>query len=102
MSDKPRDLVGVSLADVLSSDEVTLKHELTQVTDASCVLDGEGHCITCSDEALPARVLHVDQEAGIALVKLEETTEEIDITLVEDVAPGDMLLVHGGVAIGHV
>lgn len=77
-------------------------HELTPVSDASCVLDGEGHCITCSDEALPVRVLHVDQEAGIALVMLKETTEEIDITLVEDVAPGDMLLVHGGVAIGHV
>jgi hydrogenase maturation factor len=29
----------------------------------------------------------------------EVRTEEIDITLVENVMPGDLLLVHGGVAI---
>jgi hydrogenase maturation factor len=29
-------------------------------------------------------------------------TEEIDITLVESVAPGDLLLVHGGVAIANL
>jgi hydrogenase maturation factor len=28
--------------------------------------------------------------------------EEVDITLVEDVAPGDLLLVHGGVAIARL
>lgn len=66
----------------------------------SCALDEEAHCATCSDEALPAQVLRVDQEAGLALVMLKGTTEEIDITLVEHVVPGDMLLVHGGVAIG--
>ena len=68
--------------------------------NASCVLDAEGHCITCSDEAFPAQVLRVDQETGLALVTVKDITEEIDITLVEAVAPGDMLLVHGGVAIG--
>jgi hydrogenase maturation factor len=39
---------------------------------------------------------------GVALVTLEEKTEEIDISLVEEVAPGDMLLVHGGVAIASI
>jgi len=57
--------------------------------------------VTCSDEALPAKVLRVDQETGLALVMVKDTTEEIDITLVDDVVPGDILLVHGGVAIGH-
>jgi hydrogenase maturation factor len=44
-------------------------------------------------------VLRVDQESGPALVEVSDTKEEIDITLVDSVSPGDTLLVHGGVAI---
>jgi hydrogenase maturation factor len=71
---------------------------------SSCELNAEGHCITCSDEALSASVLRVDCENGLALVTIEgsETEEEIDITLVDDIAPGDVVLVHGGVAIAHI
>ena len=76
--------------------------ELIFTPSGSCELDAEGHCITCSDEALPAKVLSVDAETGLALVMLKDETEEIDITLVEGVAPGDVLLVHGGVAIAHL
>ena len=64
-----------------------------------CALDAEGHCVTCSDEALPARVLRIDQDTGVAFVTIEDATEEVDITLIDGVAPGDMILVHGGVAI---
>ena len=67
----------------------------------SCNLDAAGHCITCSDEALPVKVLRIDSETGLALVEQKDTTEEIDITLVDNVVPGDVLLVHGGVAIGR-
>ena len=66
----------------------------------TCTPGEDGHCVTCSDEALQARVLRVDQESGLALVNVNGTTEEIDITLVDSIAPGDLLLVHGGVAIG--
>jgi hydrogenase expression/formation protein HypC len=71
---------------------------------SSCELHAEGHCITCSDQALPASVLRVDCENGLALVTVEgsEMAEEIDITLVDDIAPGDVVLVHGGVAIAHI
>lgn len=79
-----------------------LTREVTPISNASCELDAEGHCITCSDEALPAKVLRVDEETGLALVTLKNATEEVDITLVETVSPGDVLLVHGGVAIGHL
>ena len=79
-----------------------LKHELRLIEDISCTLDAEGHCITCSDEALQVRVLYVDEENGLAQVTLNGTSEEIDITLVESIAPGDVLLVHGGVAIARV
>jgi hydrogenase maturation factor len=80
----------------------TSRYELLPMQGASCELDAEGHCITCSDEALPAKILRIDEATGLALVEVEDTTEEIDITLVDDLAPGDMVLVHGGVAIGHV
>ena len=73
--------------------------ELTLIHPGSCELDAEGHCITCSDEALQVRVLSVDCDTGVALVELGKNTEEVDISLVEEVVPGDMLLVHGGVAI---
>jgi len=68
----------------------------------TCELDAEGHCITCSDEAVTVQVLQVDSETGIAFVTVQDKTEEVDITLVEDVVPGDWLLVHGGVAIANV
>lgn len=74
----------------------------------NCTPDAEGHCITCSDEALPYTVVRVDVERGLAEVSVAATeeigqmgkmTEEIDITLVENVAPSSVVLVHGGVAI---
>ena len=80
----------------------------------ACELDAEGHCVTCSDEALPVQVLSVDEVAGLACVTVHRgyalgepsatpvATEEVDISLVESVVPGDMLLVHGGVAIGKL
>ncbi len=78
----------------------TARFELLPMSGASCELDAEGHCITCSDEALPAKILSIDTETGLALVEVKDMTEEIDITLVDSVAPGDLVLVHGGVAIG--
>ena len=79
----------------------TVDDALSGAGEARCMLDAEGHCITCSDEALPARVVWVDQQAGLALVTMQNAQEvEIDTSLVEEVAPGDWLLIHGGVAIG--
>ncbi len=85
----------------------TLQYTLDEHDEASplrslCELDADGHCVTCSDEALPVRVIRVDAESGLALVEVKDTTEEIDVTLVDEVVPGDVLLVHGGVAIGHL
>jgi hydrogenase maturation factor len=60
------------------------------------------HCVTCSDEALPATVLSVDRDAGLALVQLESKQAEVDIALVEEVVPGDLLLVHGGVGLTNL
>jgi len=105
MSDKQREPVGVRFTLTRSHPDDSSRHELTPAGDATCELDADGHCVTCSDEALTARVLRVDQETGIALVEIvaeKYTTVEIDITLVESVDPGDLLLVHGGVAIANL
>jgi len=67
---------------------------------ASCATDGR--CITCSDEALPATVVSVDADAGLAIVVVNGAAAEVDITLVDEVGPGHVLLVHGGVAIAHL
>jgi hydrogenase maturation factor len=79
-----------------------LQHELEPIEDISCTFGADGHCITCSDEALEVRVLYVDEENGLAQVTLDGASEEIDITLVENIAPGDVLLVHGGIAIARI
>ena len=57
------------------------------------------HCITCSDEALPLRVVSIDAVSGLARVESRGGYDEIDISLVDDVEPGEILLVHGGVAL---
>lgn len=67
-----------------------------------CIPDAHGHCITCSDEAVEVTVLSIDEAAGIASVRVQDAIEEVDISLLERIVPGDVLLVHGGVAIGHV
>jgi hypothetical protein len=62
-------------------------------------LEYEFHCATCSDEAIPARVMRIDERSGLAMVELQGTPTEVDISLVDDVEPGDTLLIHGGVAL---
>lgn len=63
--------------------------------------DAEGHCITCSDEAKTAEVLWIDPATETALVRLDGEESEVDISLLEDVSPGDILLIHGGVALNN-
>lgn len=90
------------MSDEQQDQQDLLRGALVPKNHVSCEFDTEGHCITCSDEALQVRVLHVDQENRLALVTINDTPEEIDITLVESVGPGDRLLVHGGVAIANL
>lgn len=69
---------------------------------ASCERAADSHCITCSDEALIATVLRVDEQMGLASVTVDDASDEVDITLLDEVAVGDQLLVHGGVAIARI
>lgn len=63
------------------------------------VCSPQGHCTTCSDEVQRARVLRVDGERFMAHADLQGQTVDIDISLVPAVQEGDVLLVHGGVAL---
>ena len=69
---------------------------------ASVHVDENGHCTTCSDEALPARVLEVSEDLWTARVDMDGQEIEVDISLVDKAVPGTWLLVHGGVALGLI
>jgi hydrogenase maturation factor len=59
-------------------------------------------CITCGDEALPRTVVRVDGARGLALcADGDGARTQVEIALLDGVAPGDVLLVHAGVAIAH-
>jgi hypothetical protein len=66
---------------------------------AGCLRD-PFHCATCSDEAVRGRVLRIGAR-GIASVQFEAAIEEVSVELIE-AAPGDMVLVHAGVAIARL
>ncbi|AEG34712.1 hydrogenase maturation protein [Thermus scotoductus] len=65
----------------------------------SCTLDQDG-CATCGDVAVPVRVLAVEE--GIAFVedRLGQQTH-VAVDFVPDARPGEVILVHAGVAIGR-
>ncbi|WP_214107867.1 HypC/HybG/HupF family hydrogenase formation chaperone [Acrocarpospora catenulata] len=54
-------------------------------------------CLTCSDQAVPARVLRLLGD-GLAEVETGCGTEEVSVALV-DARPGDVVLVHAKEAI---
>ena len=56
-----------------------------------------GRCLTCSDDAVAARVETVD---GLeAVIAVGEELERVAIDLVPDAQPGDLLLCHAGIAL---
>jgi hydrogenase maturation factor len=64
--------------------------------------DHDSHCITCGDEAVPLRVVRIDEVRELALCENdagERTT--VEIALVEPVSLNDVVLVHAGTAIAR-
>ncbi|CAM3061685.1 hydrogenase assembly protein HupF [Mycobacterium intermedium] len=58
-------------------------------------------CVTCSDEGRLGEVVTVSTE-GLAKVRTAQGVTEVVTTLVDPVAPGDLVLVHAGTAISRV
>ena len=65
----------------------------------SCTADQ--HCITCSDEGVPMRVVAA-LEDGLARCEADGAESDVMTDLVGAVTPGDGLLVHAGVALARL
>ena len=60
------------------------------------------HCVTCADEAVPMRVLRIDEQRELALCEDGSGGHAtVEIALVAPVERGDELLVHAGTAIAR-
>ena len=66
----------------------------------NCTLDHDG-CVVCSDAGIPVRVISIQDDDALCEDAAGNQTE-IAIELVDPVQPGEILLTHGGVAIGTV
>ena len=66
----------------------------------SCTLDHDG-CVTCSDAGIPVRVISVEGDDALC-EDAADNRARIAVDLVAPVRAGEILLTHGGVAIGRV
>ena len=64
-----------------------------------CTLDDQG-CVTCSDAGIPVRVVSLDGDDALCEDAVGNRAQ-IAVELVAPVQVGDVLLVHGGVAIAR-
>jgi hydrogenase maturation factor len=61
---------------------------------------GDHHCITCSDEGVPMRVIAIDDERCVALCADERGARHtVETALVAPLGTDDEVLVHAGVAL---
>ncbi len=66
----------------------------------SCTLAHDG-CVVCADAGIPVRVVSVDHDDALC-EDAAGIRAEIAVELVSPVRVGEVLLTHGGVAIGRV
>jgi len=73
---------------------------LPPVFDAApvCTPGPDGRCSLCADEGLPGQVLAL-RAGNLAWVALAQGPQEVALDLVDDIQPGDWVLVHLGFAI---
>ena len=65
-----------------------------------CTLDHDG-CVTCSDAGIPVWVVSVEGDDALC-EDAAGNRAQIAVELVAPVGVGEVLLTHGGVAIGRV
>jgi hydrogenase expression/formation protein HypC len=68
--------------------------------DSYCTLDHDG-CVVCSDAGIPLQVVSIEGDDALCEDSIGNRTE-IAVELVGPVTVGEILLTHGGVAIGKV
>ena len=52
--------------------------------------------------AIPAQIVEIDEAADSAVVALGEVRKAVSLALVDDVAPGDFVLIHVGYALNRI
>jgi hydrogenase expression/formation protein HypC len=63
----------------------------------------DDHCITCSDEGLPMRVVALDGARGLALCEDGGGARStVEVALIDGAEVGDTLLVHAGTALTRI
>ena len=77
---------------------MTMNDELTLL--GNCTLDHDG-CVVCSDAGIPVRVISIKGDDALC-EDAAGTQTDIAVELVAPVTVGEVLLTHGGVAIGKV
>ncbi len=77
---------------------MTVREE--SILPETCTLDHDG-CITCSDAGIPVRVISMNGDDALCEDAVGNQAE-IAVELVAPVQVGEVLLTHGGVAIGKV
>ena len=77
---------------------MTMKEDLTLL--GNCTLDHDG-CVVCSDAGIPVRVISIEGDDALC-EDAAGNQAEIAVELVAPVAAGEVLLTHGGVAIGKL
>jgi len=76
------------------------RREQTQIPLSACTLDHNG-CVVCSDAGIPVRVVEIAGDDALC-EDIAGNQAQIAVELVAPLHVGDVLLTHGGVAIGRV
>jgi len=69
------------------------------MAEVACTLDHDG-CVVCSDAGIPLRVISIEGDDALC-ADVAGNEALIAVELVQPVRVGDVLLTHGGVAIGR-
>lgn len=75
-------------------------HDETDIFRGGCRLDHDG-CVVCADAGIPVRVLAITGDDALC-EDAGGARASIAIDLVAPVVIGEVLITHGGVAIGRV
>ena len=73
--------------------------ESSVILKGACILDHDG-CVVCSDAGIPLRVIALDGDDALC-EDAAGARVQIAVELVAPVQEGEILLTHGGVAIGR-
>ena len=61
------------------------------------------HCVTCADAAVALTVVSVDAAPGLGLCVADDGSRQtVELSLLDEIEPGERVLVHAGVALARL